>query len=321
MTLPEWMTQILTNEDATSCWQQIAAFVLEQACQPTRTTNLHDDLIPLDRVLSDAAWPLWEAFPTHAPRTITALTDWWVRRGTNRAVLILDGLSLRELPLLLDMLARHAVTPLEIAATGAEVPTDTDHFAAALGLPGRSTLTNDHAPKGFELASSDRYTDVVSHPFVDCISDLPPRRDIVLWHTWPDNLFATPHQNAGSLQQSIKQVMDEDGLWQLIAHLRQGRQVVITSDHGYATTDRFASEETGGVKDYLAKVFGAMRLTRATDPLPTAFLPPPALTFDRWHVIIGQRKWKVSGGFPHICHGGLTLLEAFSPFLIIPEAA
>ena len=314
------MAQILTNEDAALCWQHIAAFALEQARQTTNPMTLHDDFVALDRVLSDAAWPLWEAFPSDAPHTVTALTRWWTQRGANRAVVILDGLSLRELPFLLDMLTQHGVTPLDVSATGAEVPTDTDHFAKALGISGRSALANNHAPKGFALTSSDCYTDVVSLPFVDCIADLPPRRDIVLWHTWPDDLFTTHRLNTGHLQRAIEQIFAEEGLWQLIAHLRQGRQVVITSDHGYATTNRFASEEAGGVKDYLAGVFGAMRMARSSELLKTAFLPPPALTFDGWHVVIGQRKWKMAGGFPHACHGGLTILEAFSPFLIIPEA-
>ena len=31
--------------------------------------------------------------------------------------------------------------------------------------------------------------------------------------------------------------------------------------------------------------------------------------------VLGQRKWAVQGGFPHLCHGGLSLLEAVVPFI------
>jgi hypothetical protein len=37
-----------------------------------------------------------------------------------------------------------------------------------------------------------------------------------------------------------------------------------------------------------------------------------------WVVVVGQRKWDVQGGFPHLCHGGLTLLEAAVPFIELP---
>jgi len=34
-----------------------------------------------------------------------------------------------------------------------------------------------------------------------------------------------------------------------------------------------------------------------------------------FRVLMGQRKWKVQGGFPQIYHGGLSLLEVAMPFL------
>jgi hypothetical protein len=32
-------------------------------------------------------------------------------------------------------------------------------------------------------------------------------------------------------------------------------------------------------------------------------------------VVIGQNKWKVPGGYPNICHGGMSLLEALVPWI------
>jgi len=63
--------------------------------------------------------------------------------------------------------------------------------------------------------------------------------------------------------------LQDDGFWKFVDRLRQGRRLVVTSDHGH-------------------------------------------------HIIMGQRKWKVQGGFPHVCHGGLSLLEVAVPFIELP---
>ncbi len=316
-----WRTLILECADPTLCWEKIADAALESAKTAQTPAQLHNLLQPLDRILADAAWDLWESFPVCFPTTAETLKRWWQapKAATGRAVLILDGLSLRELPLLLSLLESHIIAPLDVRVTGAEVPTDTDHFAAALGLSGRSALKHNEAPAGFILQSDDLYTDVAGDPFADCIHDIPARNDIIIWHTWPDDLFKSKARDVTDLERTIQQGLTSPGFWELLMKLRQGRQLVITSDHGYANTKNFPVEEMGDVKDYLADHFGAMRMTLSKSPLPTKFFPPLALTFNGWDVVLGQRHWKVTGGYPFICHGGLTLLEAFSPYIIIPE--
>lgn len=322
MTVPPWQTLALDAADPAVAWRNIVEFALDRARAADTPARVHNELKPLDRALAEAAWPLWAAFSASAPTTVAALQAWWQNQAhapAGRAVLILDGLSLRELAPLLKLCADHGIAPLAVQATGAAVPTNTDHFAQALGLAGRARLKFDKAPPGFALASNTLATDVLDAPFADCIASIPPQRDLVIWHTWPDILFDTHRQNAAALATAIASGLADVGFWHFLTRLRQGRQVVITSDHGYATTNLFAIEETGAVKDYLARVFGGQRLARATEPLRTNFMPPPALTFGDWHVVLGQRWWKIQGGYPHACHGGLSLLEALVPFIILPE--
>lgn len=322
-TNPFWMDVALRESDSALAWNRIFAHVLAQAREHTDSAKLHESLKPLDRALAEAAWPLWEAFPTHAAQTVDALRDWWQAREhapSGRAILILDALSLRELNSVTGVLELHGITSIEMRVTGAPLPTDTNHFAAALGLPTRNKLANDKAPGSFLLQSADRFTDVLSAPFADCVADIPARRDIVIWHSWPDDLLTTYRSDTEGLKQAISQGFNDPGFWHLINTLRQGRQLIITSDHGYATTDRFAAEEQGAVKDYLARIFGAMRLAPASEPLAATFMPPLALTFGDSHVVLGQRWWKMAGGYPKACHGGVSLLEAIVPCMIIPEA-
>ena len=47
-------------------------------------------------------------------------------------------------------------------------------------------------------------------------------------------------------------------------------------------------------------------------------MPPIVMTNNNQHVVMGQRKWKVQGGFPHVCHGGMSLLEVAVPYMEFP---
>ncbi len=52
----------------------------------------------LDLFLATVGWDLWAAYEAGAVRTSQALIEWWAAQSSGRAVLILDGLSLREAP-------------------------------------------------------------------------------------------------------------------------------------------------------------------------------------------------------------------------------
>src|SRR5262249_60603517 len=66
----------------------------------------------------------------------------------------------------------------------------------------------------------------------------------------------------------------------------------------------------------MRSVFGAKRCApeSSTAPWPRRHLPPLVSRHNGQLVVVGQRKWAVQGGFPHLCHGGLSLLEAVVPF-------
>jgi len=43
-------------------------------------------------------------------------------------------------------------------------------------------------------------------------------------------------------------------------------------------------------------------------PVRAVRVPLLVTTENGCHVVMGQRKWKVQGGFPHLYHGGLSLI-------------
>lgn len=327
---PSWESLILADRTPESAWTLIFDRLRDTALA-TSPTALHKETILPDRLLSEAAWDLWQQFPASAPSTIQALKDFWgsPSGSSGTAVLILDALSLRELPLILAGARKRGIEPIRTDVRAAPVPTETDQFAAALGLAGRSKLFNNQPPASFIFGGPDVHTDVLDAPFEDCLTLLSHKPRLFLWHKWPDEPLIHDHAEAqggeAKVAEEIKSTLASSGFWNFIDTLRQGRRLVITGDHGYACATDFSNEERNedAIRTF-AGTFGAQRAIResATDPWQRRQLPPPVLRFavgsDTWLVVIGQRKWKVRGGFPRLCHRGLSLLEACVPFIELP---
>ena len=235
----DWAGIILDSQAPETAWASIFSSLLDLAKQSSSPVALHDATVIPDRLLSEAAWELWESYPEHAVKTSAMLKD-WTSQGSAKAVLILDALSLRELPILLSAAAVRGADPLQVNVTGSECPSTTDQFAKAIGLSSRSALANDTKPGTFSLFGGNCYTDVVSMPFEDCA--VPPAPNIVIWHTWLDDLIHLQKKLPDQIASLAAGTLQGDGFWNFVNKLRQGRRLVITSDHGYAVSKRFSSE-------------------------------------------------------------------------------
>lgn len=311
----DWSGIILDSQSPQDAWAEIFSALQSLSRSSSSPVALHDATLIPDRLLTEAAWELWEAFPMHAEKTSGNLKGWAV--GSGKAVLILDALSLRELPILMGAAEARGIQPVQVKVTGSECPSTTDHFAKSLGLPSRSALANDGKPGTFALFGGDCYTDVVSLPFEDCA--VPPTPNMVIWHSWLDDLIHLQQKLPDQIASIATSTLQSDGFWNFINRLRQGRGLIITSDHGYAVSKRFSSEvEDPDAIEILRKTFGASRNKAVSEPWQKRFMPPIVMTNNNQHVVMGQRKWKVQGGFPHVCHGGMSLLEVAVPYMEFP---
>ena len=315
----DWIGIILDAPSAVDSWCGIFSQLKEIAvsCSPV---DLHNQTVVPDRLLAESAWELWEAYPEAAPRTSTKLKVWCSAPScVGRAVLVLDALSLREMPWLLGGAQKRNIRPADVCVTGAEAPSDTDQFARALGLPSRSSLAGNGAPGSFNLFDSKAYTDVIRVPFEDSAGGIPHEPNVFVWHSWLDDLIHVPKILPDQIYKAAAATLQDDGFWKFVNRLRQGRKLVITSDHGYAVSKLFSSEQTDpDVIGELRETFGAARYKNANDAWRQRFMPPIAVTHNEHHIVMGQKKWKVQGGFPHVCHGGMSLLEVAVPFIELP---
>ena len=286
-----WTNIILDSPTVAEAWDNIFSSLLLIAKASKSPVALHDATVVPDRLLAEAAWEIWSAYPEYEEKTSIYLKN-WTNSGSDKAVLILDALSLRELPIILAAADARQIKLTDIKIAGSECPSTTDQFAKAIGLPSRSALANDSKPGTFKLFGGDCFTDVLSMPFEDC--SVPPSPNVVFWHSWLDDLIHLQHKLPDQIVSISSGVLQGDGFWNLVNKLRQGRSLVLTSDHGYAVSKRFSSEvENTEAIEILRKTFGASRNKASSEHWEKRFMPPIVMNNNNQHVVMGQWKWKV----------------------------
>lgn len=344
------MPPILTRErlaelavaDAAGTWERLRAWCLEAASAPYGDAWERDlqqrekAFATLDLFLANSAWEAWSAYETDMPLTADVLVAWWRDRGpegassgggaSGRAILILDGLSLRELPWLLQGAKAQGLRLHQAQLTGAELPSETNAFAKAMGFGQRSALGHNRAGSAHHLPGAT--TDLLDCSFEDARNLVGHQPDLALWHTFPDQRLhdlSGPGGGVAALGKETRAAFTAPAFWAFVRHLATGRHLVITGDHGYAATGTFPDATPYETK-YLAETFSAQRFRKGEREAPPAqdqaapvFLPPLDLRLKTRHgdhrLALGRKKWKVAGGHPTLSHGGLSLLETLVPFL------
>jgi len=342
MPLDTGVLNSLTKGSAKDAWRVIINNAIEIASKPLAVGNAPSEVIKrdreigtLDHLLSSTGWDLWQAFGqaeiSGVERTADRLVRWWTEPGYGnsraKAVLVLDGLSLRELPWLLQGVKERGFTLHEVAANASELPGETNQFAQALGFGSRSQLQNNGGGLAHKLQPAQ--TECVDMPWKDCeglINGTPGTKNWVFWHHWPDSKVhdgSGAGQGLDTLTRDAADQLSSDDFWAFVERLATGRRLVITSDHGYAATGYFPDAD-GEVGQFLKKTFASGRSAKGTGLTQQdcgPFVPPVALQINSPHgahlLAVGRWKWKSQGGYPTLTHGGLSLLEVLSPWIEI----
>lgn len=328
MSLPLPLTRALGAADAAEAWSAVLkhAWSICSAPLPERgvtgeITRRDRDVGALDLFLTAAGWDLWRSFEKSVERTSDALASWWSSQAGGRAVLLLDALSLREVPWLLRGAADRGFTVHAARATGSELPPETTPFANALGFPSRAALENNGAGGTHRLPGAR--TESVGVPWADAVALLGAEPNWVLWHHWPDvrvHDVAVAGQGLEKLTAEVQRELASDAFWNLVERLATGRRLVITSDHGYAASGLFGDTPDDQAR-HLKELFKSGRSAPDDGSPSGAWVPPVEIALESVHgerrYAIGRRKWKSPGGYPTLTHGGLSVLEVLSPFIEI----
>ncbi|WP_129628418.1 hypothetical protein [Candidatus Oscillochloris fontis] len=329
MTLRLDLLRSLTTSTPPEAWRMLIAQVLAimsppltLADAPSEVTRRDRTVAALDLLLAGSGWDLWHVFDPAVERTASHLIRWWHEPYQAKALLILDGLSLRELPWLIQGAQHHGFTIHATTACAAELPGETNAFAQALGYTSRSQLQNNGGSHNDQLPGAR--TESIDLPWRDGAALVDATPNWVFWHHWPDvqlHRVAGAGQGLESLTREVAAQLTSADFWDFVARLATGRRLVITSDHGYAATGLF-SDATGEAAALLKRTFRSGRSAAgALDPGP--FAPPVALQLDTPHgsytLALGRWKWPSPGGYPTLAHGGLSLLEVLAPFVVLTK--
>jgi hypothetical protein len=318
----------LQSGSASDSWKAVLSYAWGICSQPLvpdsaqqEVTRRDSQIAELDLFLATAGWDLWRSYEDAVEHTADALANWWEKTSGGKAILILDALSLREAPWILQGAAERGYK-VQARATGAELPADTTPFAKALGFSQRSALGNNGAGSAHRLSGAR--TDCVDYHWTECLNAVGADPQIVIWHQWPDSRvhdFAEIGKGLRTLSQEVAERLTDEEFWRFVGRLTTGRRLVITSDHGYAATGNFADTTEADQKTYLKNTYSSGRWVKADQETQPPWLPPIALTLETKHgrnsFVVGRRKWKSPAGYPTLAHGGLSVLEVASPFIEI----
>lgn len=324
MAIPYDLIKTLQCQASEKVWDAILEYAWTICSGPLTTGKPDAEVLKRDRAVGDidlflatAGWDLWQTYENDVMRTSSELTKWWGSRSPGRAILVLDALSLRESPWLLQGAEDRGYTIHQSKVTGAELPADTTPFAKALGFGQRSSLNNDGA--GGQHKFQGAKTETVDIAWKDCADLIGSEPDWFFWHHWPDHRLHD-HDDPGkgliTLTQEVQHNLTSDDFWEFLDRLATGRRVIVTSDHGYAASGQFPDSNKEQT-EYLKKIYKSGRWETGVET--GAWVPPIDMLLNTNHgenlFVLGRRKWKSSGGYPTLTHGGLSVLEVAVPFI------
>jgi hypothetical protein len=231
------------------------------------------------------------------------------------AVVIFDGMSVRELPMLLSLAKKSGFRIVEQDYGVSAVPSETLNFIEQrLGcpqigpsqLPGRKELT-EKGIRAFYLSSHTQSLNTDS-----------PKHSILVWSAFPDNTYA---DTGARFDKHFEQICHQlETAWiHNVQQIKGIKKIVVTSDHGYTFLDSGLSFERSRTEiGELNRFFGNNRCRKITD---TSELPVSGDVFvgNDYAMIKGRVHTRSTGtAASHLYkHGGMSLMECFTPWLVL----
>ncbi len=270
----------------------------------------------LEELIATGAQEIWGELAA-ASQSAPALKTWL---GLNArlplpqpsAAVVFDGLSVRELPLLLKLAEDSGFRVKSAIAVATCLPTETMDFVeqrvigTRIGpsqLPGRSELARQNVEAVYLEHPTSRHTPAEG-------------RSVLLWSTYPDRLFKDDAARTDALFGNFHR-NHIPTIWKnSVQAIPRGLPILITSDHGYI---------------FLGASLEATRASEAAELLGQArsreFAPDEI--FPRWHpdlqllperrvaLLRGRLRTRPKGDSSRklFHHGGFSLMEVLIPWI------
>lgn len=232
------------------------------------------------------------------------------------ALVILDGASLRELPILTKLASDTGFNILEKSFGYSALPSDTESFVEQKLLGKKISPAQLTARKEFASNKIKAYYYDTPIRYIDL-----PQSDssIILWSAFPDGTYMNfEARNSSHFETLVKQF---DVVWKnIIQSIPKGYRIIITSDHGYIYLNGGfeSSEKAESALQFLEQnrsIFTG-KIDEAQNIQELKVLPDLNLA-----MIKGRIKNRPKGQSANkvFRHGGLSLMEVLTPWLVIEK--
>ena len=204
----------------------------------------------------------------------------------------MDGMSLRETPLLLKSISNYNI---EYKYTFSTIPSDTYSFV--------QRNFNSKSPSKIKESEKYQFFHLLREDKIDTIP--LSEKNLLVWSIYPDKSFS--EFNVAFEIKDLKKmgVFIQRFFLKLFNHLNDYEKLIITSDHGYFI-DSFSWK---GLKDFPSN-------NRFVKEIPN-HLQKYCKFINGFWVLLGRYNKIKSGKYVHLRHGGLSFLETIVPLIEI----
>jgi len=239
------------------------------------------------------------------------------KKNENACAVILDGSSLRELPRFLELAQISHRPVIECTIGCSAIPSTTEYFISerlGLGLPllGPSQLVSNRILQGNGI----RYHFFQNPNESQHLSDNPG--PTLVWHRFPDLRFMDSTASSAEFYDGIWDSMEL--VWQrTVQALPASRPILVTSDHGYVF---FGSGLSDRNLDRSDRPLKGKRFAEFSEDEPLPVEEPGLFINQTKRLVVIKGRYQNRPQAPHPSqslyrHGGLSLMEVLTPWLLL----
>ncbi len=237
--------------------------------------------------------------------------------GPDDAVVVFDGMSLREMPMAMDLAEKSGFNISKVSASLSSLPSETIDFVERELPCGR--IAPSQLPNRRELKEKN-ITAIYSGSYTQPIQTGENENALLVWSAFPDNTY----QDSGARFENHFEnmhAMFETAWMHTVQRIQKKKKIVVTSDHGYVFFGTgMAFPRTDRELKELNRYFGNDRnaVVNNSNELPVCddiYVD----TSGKMAVLKGRIKTRSTGnaGKKLYKHGGLSLMEMLTPWIVL----
>lgn len=235
--------------------------------------------------------------------------------NTETAVVVFDGMSIRELPILVTLARKSGFRIIEQDYAFSAIPSETIDFVeqrlncGRIGpsqLPGRRELT-ERGIKAVYLSSNTQALDINSNG-----------KALLIWSAFPDNTYADSGAKFDKHFENIC-IQIQTAWMHSVQLIKAKKRIIITSDHGYVFFGSgLAFERKRSEIEKLNRFFGNERSKRLEEEA-VPFESDDVFVARNYAMVKGRVQTRSTGQAATRLykHGGMSLMECFTPWLVL----